>query len=310
MPVSAVLLTAVLLTMVLGIGMGLGTTLRAEAQVQAHSTAPSLKAPARVGRRERPVAARWSGGWGREFDQLGVEACRSPQARDCRMLGGGELGCPDSSSSPRIGAWYSGWYLFALDARTPADEACAGTAYGSNADLPLWPVGPTISRSERAWRVSGPHRPRVMILRHARIHDQRLLVARVQCEARCPVQISVDTATTGAFRHSGGGWSTTGRSQMERGAVGAEAARDGSRRRQPGAQGRLRAVDIGATPTCGPGERLSPGRTHVLIPAVRQATAAGTSSLWSSCSSSEWSSVLASRRSRACSGVSRKCSAK
>ena len=59
---------------------------------------PRLLGAARQGRIVRPVAARWQGGWGGKSDLLGVQACRTMSGRDCRMLGGGELGCPDASS--------------------------------------------------------------------------------------------------------------------------------------------------------------------------------------------------------------------
>lgn len=85
------------------------------------------------------------------------------------MLAGGELGCPDASSHRRLGGWFTGAYVFALDARQPKDGACAGTAYFSNADLPLWQLGPTVVRSTALGRIAGPARPAVKILPHADI---------------------------------------------------------------------------------------------------------------------------------------------
>jgi hypothetical protein len=117
------------------------------------------------------------------------------------MLGGGELGCPDQSSRPRVGNWYTGWYLFAFDARLPADNACAGTGYFSNADLPTWKLGVTVQRSVASVRVAGPPPPRVAILSHAQIHGDRVLVARVTCSARCDVSLTADGARTGSSGH-------------------------------------------------------------------------------------------------------------
>ena len=78
---------------------------------------PRLAGARRMGGLVRPAAGRWAGGWGDESDQLGVEACRLATGQECRMLGGGELGCPDRSSLTRLGGWFTSWYLFAVDAR-------------------------------------------------------------------------------------------------------------------------------------------------------------------------------------------------
>jgi hypothetical protein len=144
-----------------------------------------------------PVAARWSGGWGNEFDQLGVEACRSARGRTCRMLGGGELGCPDKTSRTRLGGWFTGWFLFALDDRSPRDEACAGTGYTTNADLPIWKLGPTIVRSGPLGTIAGPPRPQVTFLTHTLVREDTLLVASVNCRTRCTVKLSITDAKSG-----------------------------------------------------------------------------------------------------------------
>jgi hypothetical protein len=92
------------------------------------------------------MPARWRGGWGTEFDQLGVEACRTDSARRCVMVSGGQLGCPDHSRAV-LGSSIKGWYVFALDARSPADQACAGVGYSSESAIPVWPIGQTVVRS-------------------------------------------------------------------------------------------------------------------------------------------------------------------
>lgn len=127
----------------------LGRTYTAQVTWHGRVTAisrPSLSGDPRVGARVIPVAATWRGGWGTEFDQLGVEACRTSSAHQCVMVSGGQLGCPDHSravmpSSVKLR------YLFALDARSPADEACAGVGYGSESALPVWPTSRTVVRS-------------------------------------------------------------------------------------------------------------------------------------------------------------------
>jgi hypothetical protein len=102
------------------------------------------------------------------------------------MLGGGELGCPDASSHPRLGDWFAGWYLFALDARLARDNACAGTGYASNASLPLWPLGPTVVRSAALGRIIAK-RPSIKFLSHAILRNGRLYVARMRCFSTCQV---------------------------------------------------------------------------------------------------------------------------
>ncbi len=121
---------------------------------------PSLRGSRRVGAVVNPVAGKWSGGWGSESDQLGVEACRSQRGHHCRLLGGGEYGCPDRSSRTRLTRRFVSWYLFALEARMPKDGVCAGTGYSSNIDLPLWKLGPTVVRSRALGRIAAPHRAR------------------------------------------------------------------------------------------------------------------------------------------------------
>jgi hypothetical protein len=65
-------------------------------RITAHSR-PSLLGRPRVGMRVKPVGATWGGGWGNEFDQLGVEACRTRNGRSCVTVSGGALGCPDDT---------------------------------------------------------------------------------------------------------------------------------------------------------------------------------------------------------------------
>ena len=86
--------------------------------------------------------------------------------------------------------------MFALDAREPRDGACAGTGYFSNADLPVWPLGPTVVRSPALGRIRGKH-PSVAILPRARLRHGRLYVARVRCPAACQVSYEVSDPEQG-----------------------------------------------------------------------------------------------------------------
>lgn len=177
-----------------------------------HGRVRALSPPRRIGRLAvghalRPVAGRWGGGWGDDGDQLGAEACRTRSAHGCRMLAGGELGCPDASSHRRLGGWFVGAYVFVFDARLAKQEACAGTGYDANADLPLWQRGPTVSRSGAVGQITGPPRPTVTIPRHARATAGRVPVVTVRCHIRCHVRVDVLDGHRGA----GGGARFTGR---------------------------------------------------------------------------------------------------
>jgi hypothetical protein len=116
------------------------------------------------------------------------------------MLGGGELGCPDNTSRPRLRGWFKGWYLFALDARLAKDDACAGTGYFANADLPPWKISETVVRSPALAKITGPPRPTARVLRPAVLQKGTLYVARVRCLTRCTVLLDVETGVSGAFR--------------------------------------------------------------------------------------------------------------
>lgn len=146
---------------------------------------PRVRGRATVGSQVIPVVGRWAGGWGTEFDQLGVEACRTAQGQECVMLSGGQLGCPGSGAGVAVGGWFTGWYLFGLDERSARDEACAGVAYGLPADVPLWPLGQTIARSAPLGPVTGPPAPRVSIRPVALLRSGRVLFTTLRCAASC-----------------------------------------------------------------------------------------------------------------------------
>lgn len=180
-------------------GRTYSTAVTWQGSVQALS-APGLAGSAREGAVVDPRPAQWTGGWGGEFDQLGIEACATPSGSRCWMLGGGELGCPDNSSRVRLRGWFTGWYLFALDARLARNNACGGTGYRSNVGLPLWNVAPTVVRSSALARITGPPRPTVKFLSPAVLNRGTLYVARVRCLTRCTAGLEVDSTTGGTSR--------------------------------------------------------------------------------------------------------------
>jgi len=172
---------------------------------------PRLLGPAKFGARVTVAAGRWTGGWGREFDQLGVEACQTKAGSGCVVLSGGQYGCPGPPPNATVGGWLPGLFLFAYDLRSPHDEACAGVGYSYPGAIPPWPVQRIVSRSAPAGPVSGPPAPTVSILRTARLHEGRMLVARVHCSTTCRVWLNVfDGQASSAARVTVNGSATVG----------------------------------------------------------------------------------------------------
>jgi len=186
-----------------------GRTYRAhmtwQGTVKALSPPRVLGAP-RFGAHVTAAAGTWTGGWGGEFDQLGVEACRTRAGTGCVVLSGGQYGCPGQPANATAGGWLPGMYLFAYDLRVARDGACAGVGYAYPGALPPWPVSQIAARSAPAGPVTGPPRPTVSILRTARVHAGRVLVAAVHCSTVCHVWLDVFGGQSG----SGGRATVTG----------------------------------------------------------------------------------------------------
>jgi hypothetical protein len=176
---------------------------------------PTLSGRARYGAVVTGGAALWTGGWGTEVDQLGIEACRSVRGTNCVMLSGEELQCsPEGCGSlggvtgplrrpnrARIGSWYIGWYLFALDAHL-GDNISGLVGYASPAAIPPWPTNATVIRSAPYGPVTGPAPPRVRFLPDAQVHGNEVTVASVRCAVSCHAWITV--SLTGKRVASGG----------------------------------------------------------------------------------------------------------
>ncbi len=166
--------------------------------------AATLTGAARVGATVHVGAARWAGGWGTEHDDLGIEACRTARgthcvtlagaALDCSAAGCGELGGvvrePTTPTYARVGSWYAGWYLFALDAHL-GNPTSLIIGYSSPAAIKPWPKNATIARSQPYGPVTGPPAPKVHFLSSPRRHGRHVLVATVHCDLSCPTEVSV-----------------------------------------------------------------------------------------------------------------------
>jgi hypothetical protein len=172
-----------------------------------HVTAlPTLIGTPRFGATVKVQGARWSGGWGTAFDSLGIEACRTAHATGCVMLAGEYLQCfaagcgllgglAGTSRAPdhaRVGNWYSGWYLFALDAHLN-NSLNGAVGYSSAAAIAPWPTNRIVVRSRPYGPVTGPPPPKVLILPRARIHGRHVQVATIHCATACRVVTSVQT---------------------------------------------------------------------------------------------------------------------
>lgn len=172
---------------------------------------PRLLGPARFGAQVTVAAGRWTGGWGGEFDQLGVEACRTRAATGCVVLSGGQYGCPGEPPNATVGGWLPGMFLFAYDLRIPRDQACAGVGYSYPGAIPPWPAQQIVARSGPAGPVTGPPAPKVSILGTARVHRSRMLVAAVHCSTTCHVWLNVfDGQTSSGARVTVTGSATVG----------------------------------------------------------------------------------------------------
>jgi hypothetical protein len=166
------------------------------------ATGPAIHGRTRYDATVTSDAARWTGGWGTEHDQLGIEACRTARGTDCVMLSGDQLqcsptGCGSLGGVPRlrpnraqIGNWYTGWYLFALDAHR-GNDISELVGYSSPAAIPPWPRNATVARSRPYGPIAGPPAPRVRFLRHAQTPSNQVLVASVACAVTCHAWLTV-----------------------------------------------------------------------------------------------------------------------
>ena len=154
-----------------------------------------------------PYAANWTGGWqsdptykphdgddsgghGPDFDFLNVEACRTRAARHCVNLSA-PAGYGFSKRPPVVDAWFTGWYLFAIDGRFAYDTSFAESGYRNAATAPPVRLGATAAHSAPFGPVIGPPAPKVSILRDGILRRGRVLVARVRCSVRCQAFLQV-----------------------------------------------------------------------------------------------------------------------
>jgi hypothetical protein len=188
-----------------------GTTFEARLDDQGHVTrartspwggtvtltgAPALGGRVEARERVTPVAGRWTGGWGDEYDRLGVAVCRTADARDCLVLS--EQG--QTEPFAMLGNAHTGRWAFAFDLRTPRQAAFASVLYRYPrpvADLRAPAAGSLfgpIGLSEGR-RVLGPV---VRLRAGAAYRSGRPIVGTVRCRRACRIRVSL---RRGGARH-------------------------------------------------------------------------------------------------------------
>jgi hypothetical protein len=109
-------------------------------------TRPRVKGPVRSGAFVRPVAAKWRGGWGNEFDWLQLQVCRTRSGKGCAVISDSFYAnvCPGTGAV--IDGGYAGWFLRALDARIGRNTAIPTVAILPGHVPPFRP-GPDVASS-------------------------------------------------------------------------------------------------------------------------------------------------------------------
>jgi len=110
----------------------------------------------RVGRRIRPLAAGWTGGWPGDYSLLRLEACRRPNGRRCETLSAEEFTTSECAGGRAVlGPRYRGWWVRALDQRVARDTLFPGIAYARARFIPRLRPSRTVVRT----KLKGPIRP-------------------------------------------------------------------------------------------------------------------------------------------------------
>jgi hypothetical protein len=135
----------------------------------------------------KPPAGAFSGGRGRSFDDVNIEACETRTAQACVNLSPPGKFLEFSKRPVILGSAITGRYLFAFDQRYSPDAAFAGVGYLNPASVPVVHAGATVARSVALGPVIGPPRPTVTIIRTARPHGGQVPITRIRCTTPCRV---------------------------------------------------------------------------------------------------------------------------
>lgn len=164
-------------------------------QVQ-NVTPPAIQGTPAIGATIMASPGTWSGGWGGEGSLLGLVACRTPAALDCRGIEESVFHDDVKARPFKIPTAYGGWYVGARESRYAADTAWAGTGL----EFPGNQVSPhTVRRPDRTEAVSpllGPipeptaaqraaAKPVVRLRATAQRRNGRYLLGTLTCPEGC-----------------------------------------------------------------------------------------------------------------------------
>jgi hypothetical protein len=115
-------------------------------------------------------------------------------ALECDPSGCGEVGSVEGTNSAPdhadVGNWYTGWYLFALDALL-GSPISGLVGYSSPAAIQPWTTSGIIVRSRPYGPVTGPASPTITFLSRTHAHGAHVAVAIIHCATSCPTNLSV-----------------------------------------------------------------------------------------------------------------------
>jgi hypothetical protein len=105
---------------------------------------PSVQGALRVGHLIKPVAGRWSGGWGGEVPLLQLQVCRKRRGGPCKVISDNPYWDPCPDTGARLPRRYLGWFVKVADVRYARIPIFADRLYTSPEALtPFTPDGRT-----------------------------------------------------------------------------------------------------------------------------------------------------------------------
>lgn len=170
------------------------------------ATPPTFDGELRVGQTLSPHAGTWAGGWGDDRSLLGMRACTTPAAQDCRSMNDVRL-----ESQATIDVAYTGWYVGAVETRIgsgtlfPASTwppIPAGQVSPFVAPMPAQTVaagalsGPIVGSSNGGGDGAGPA-PRLQFSPRATVRDRAtrlrgaLVLGSIRCSGRCVADVTL-----------------------------------------------------------------------------------------------------------------------
>ena len=115
------------------------------------ATPPTFDGELRVGQTLSPHAGTWAGGWGDDRSLLGMRACTTRAAQDCRSMTDVRV-----ASHATIGAAYSGWYVGAIETRIGSGTVFTASAWAISPGRVSPFAAPMPARTVAAGALSGP----------------------------------------------------------------------------------------------------------------------------------------------------------